>query len=219
AERHELKVDKELFELKYVNNFQGDLKCSQIENTASYSIIPSCYMIYETNLVEFAKIARNYFSLNLKYSDLSGGKIERIKKYLKLADINISKIKSWNSLIDLEVIRDCIIHNEGKVNITFKKINSLESLKSKYSKHFSINKPLHENEKYLIIKFSMCESFLNHLQSFFDDLIELFGLNKDFLAGADVSEQKLKERVRAKEEYEKAVMKAREIYDRRMKFL
>lgn len=217
---HELRTEKEIFELEYVNNFEGNFECSQIENTSTYSIIPSCYMMFETNLTAFAKVAQQYYFLNLKYNELMGGKTEKIKKYLKkLANIDISKINSWNALKDLEVIRNCIVHNDGKVNEEFRDIKKIKPLAKKYGNNFSINKPLYENEQYLIIKFSLCYLFMGQIESFFDDLIEAFGFNQNFYFGSEASQQILKERINAKVELDNAIKQAREIYGNRMKLL
>ena len=217
---HELRTAEEIFELEYVNYFNGELECSQLENTATYSIIPSCYMLFETNLVAFANIAKEHFCVELKHNELVGGKTEKIKKYLsKLADIDVSKIQSWTSLKDLEIIRNCIIHNEGKVNQEFKDYNKIRNIAKKYRNHISINTPLHKNENYIIVKFSLCDLFLEKLNSFFDELIALFGFDQNFYFGAEASQQILNERIQAKKEYDYSVEKAKEIYDNRMKSL
>ena len=170
---YELRTAEEIFELEYVNYFNGEFECSQLENTATYSIIPSCYMLFETNLVAFANIAKEHFCIELKHNELVGGKTEKIKKYLsKLADIDVSKIQSWSSLKDLEIIRNCIIHNEGKVNQEFKRDNKIRKIAKKYRNHISISTPLHENENYIIVKFSLCDLFLEKLNLFFDPFNE-----------------------------------------------
>jgi hypothetical protein len=219
-DQHDLRTSEQIFDLEYVSYFEGNFECSQIENTATYSIIPSCYMLLETNMVAFANIAKNHFFLDLKYNDLSGGKTEKIKTYLKkLAGIDVSKIKSWSSLKELEFLRNCIVHNEGKVNNQLRDIENIKQLPKKYKNCLSINKPFHENEQYLIIKFSLCELFLNKLESFFDELIEAFGFNQIFYIGSEASQQVLKERMNAKRELDKSIEKAKEIYNKRMEIL
>lgn len=214
---HELRTEEELFDLEYNNYFEGNFKCSQIENTATYSIIPSCYMLFETNLVAFAHIAKQQFFLDSKHNELSGGKTEKIHKYLKkLAGINISKIKEWNSLKDSEIVRNCIMHNEGKVNSQFTDEDKIIQLPIKYENCLSINKPLHENEKYLIIRLSLCELFLEKLESFFDILIESLGLSQSFYFGSEADSQILKERMNAKNEYKNSIRKAKEVYLNRL---
>jgi len=214
---HELHTLQEVYELEYVNNFEGNLKCSQLENTASYSLIPACYMIFETNLVAFAKIAYNYFSLNIKYNELDGNKTEKLKKYLnKFANIDVTKIKSWHDIMILESIRNCIVHNDGKVNSDFKEkdrntvINFSKG--KKHNKHFGIDKPLYEDDNFIVMKISMCEYFIERIESFFDELVDLFGLNNKFYFGKEASKQYLKERGKAKIELEKDIKKAQEKY-------
>lgn len=215
---HEVRTEEEIFKLEYVNYFQGKFECSQLENTATYSIIPLCYMLFETNLVSFANIAKEHFCIELKHNELVGGKTEKIKKYLsKLADIDVSRIHSWSSLKDLEIIRNCIIHNEGKVNEEFKDYQKTESIVKKYVNHIYVNKPLYENENYLIVKFSLCDLFLEELNSFFDELIVLFGFDQNFYFGAEASQQILNERIQAKIKYDRSVEKAKKIYSNRMK--
>ena len=218
-EFHEFVAEREVFDLKYINNFEGSFECSQIENTATYSIIPSCYMLLETNLVAFAHIAKQHFFIELKYNELSGGKTDRIHKYLKKSvGTDISKFKTWCDLKDLELLRNCITHNEGKVNsqLKDKDKNKITKLPKKYKNYLSINKPLYENEQYLIIKFSLCELFLEKLESFFDDLIESLGLSQKFYIGSEADKQILAERMHAKEEYKKSIKKAKEVYNKRL---
>ena len=65
---HELRTSEQIFDLEYVSYFEGNFECSQIENTATYSIITSCYMLLETNMVVFTNIAKKHFFLDLKYN-------------------------------------------------------------------------------------------------------------------------------------------------------
>ena len=217
---HELRTEEEIFNLEFINYFKGDFTCSQIENTATYSIIPFCYMLFETNLVAFAKIAKEHYFLDLKYSELTGGKTEKIKTYLsKLARINISSIGPWVILKDLETIRNCIVHNEGKVNSAFREKEKINSLTKKYTNDLSVGVPLHESENYLIIRFSLCDKFLESLDQFFDDLIGAFGFNQNFYFGSEASQKVLDERMNAKNELDRAIEKAKEIYSKRMESL
>lgn len=217
---HGVHTEEKIFGLEYVNYFEGEFNCSQLENTATYSIIPSCYMLFETNLVAFSNIEKNHYCIELKHNELAGGKIEKIKKYLsKMADIDVSKIQSWSYLKDLEIIRNCIVHNEGKVNQEFKDCQLIEKIIQKYREHISINRPLHENERYIIVKFSFCDLFLEKLNSFFDELITLFGFDQNFYFGAEASQQILNERIQARKEFDCSVDKAKEIYSNRMKLL
>ena len=177
-------------------------------------------MIFETNLTSFAQIARKHYFLELKHNELVGGKTEKVRKYLlKLAKIDISKIKSWGTLKDLEIIRNCIVHNDGKVDSKFKDSEKIKSLIRKYKNYCSINKSLYEKEEYLIIKFSSCEFFITEIEAFFDDLVDLFEFNQNFYYGPEASQQILNERIKAKIEYDNSVQKAKEIYDNRMKIL
>jgi hypothetical protein len=217
---NELQIQRSIYEYEYINTFEGEFHCSQFENLSAYSIITSCYMLFETNLTAFANIAKKHYFLGLKYNDLAGGKTEKIKTYLsKLANIDIAKNDYWAQLKDLEVIRNCIIHNEGKVNHEFKDSKKIKSIVHKYSDHISVNKPIYADEDYLIIKFSLCNHFLEILNSFFDELVNLFGFNQNFCVGAAATQQIEKERKHAKNELDCSIEKANEIYNNRMKSL
>jgi phage anti-repressor protein len=63
------------------------------------------------------------------------------------------------------------------------------------------------------------EDELEKLNSFFDELIALFGFDQNFYFGAEASQQILNERIQAKKEYDRSVEKAKEIYNNRMKSL
>jgi len=214
-----IKQKEDVYKYIYVSCLDDDsFECSQRENLAAYSIIPLCYMLFETSLVEFAKIAKKNYELNLSYNNLNGGKIERIKRYLQLVGIDISEIKTWKDLKNLEVIRNCIIHNEGKVNESFKMTNFNEIIKI-YKNNFSINKPSLENEDYIIIKLQLCLEFIEKLELFFDVLIDKFGLNIDFYFGEEVDNKVLNLKDSAKLEYRNTIKMAKKVYLKKIKRL
>jgi len=214
---HELRTEEEIFSLEHINYYEGESRCSQLANLACYSIIPMCYMLFETNLTEFAKIAEEHFSINIKYNELFGAKTEKIKKYLdKFANLQIAKYKSWSILKDLEIIRNCIIHNEGIVNKSFKLEKKIRLLPEKYKKHFFIAKSLHGKHEVAVVKFTLCEIFIKNIHNFFDELIKDFGFHHDFYFGSHASQQFLNERINAKIEYDEAVKRAKIIYNKRL---
>ena len=214
---HELRTEEEIFSLEYVNYYKGESTSPQLDNLACYSIIPICYMLFETNLSEFAKIAKNHFSINIKYGDLSGSKIERIKKYLdKFANLKVASYQSWSILKDLEIIRNCIIHNDGIVNESFRDHKKLKLLPDKYLGQLFISTPIHSEHEVVVIKFSLCEIFIKNIHEFFDKLIEELGFHKEFYFGSKASQKYLDERIKAKIEYDKAVKKAKVIYNKRL---
>lgn len=214
---HELRTEEEVFKLEYVNYYKGESKSSQLSNISCYSIIPICYMLFETNLAEFAKIAKEHFSLDIKYSDLSGAKIEKIKTYLdKFAGLKVANYQQWSILKDLETIRNCIIHNDGIVNELFRDHKKIRLLPDKYQGKFFISSPIHSDYEVAVIKFALCETFIKNIHCFFDKLVEELGFHKEFYFGAKASKQYLDERIKAKIEYDEAVKKAKEIYNKRL---
>jgi len=214
---NELRTEEEIFTLEYINYYEGKSGSSQLSNLACYSIIPICYMLFETNLVEFAKIAKDHFSLNIKYSDLHGAKIEKIKTYFdKFAGLKVANYQPWSILKDLEIIRNCIIHNEGIVNESFKDHKKIKLLPDKYQGDFFISSPIHSDHEVAVIKFSLCETFIRNIHCFFDKLVEELGFHKEFYFGKKASKQYLDERIKAKIEYDEAVKNAKEIYNRRL---
>lgn len=214
---HELQMEEEIFSLEYVTYYKDYLMSSQLDNLACYSIIPICYMLFETNFTEFAKIAKNHFSINLKYRDLSGAKIERIKKYLdEFANLKVANYQSWSKLKDLEIIRNCIIHNDGMVNESFKDHKKIRLLPEKYKGSFFISTPIHDEHEVIVIKFSLCEAFIKNTHDFFNELIKELGFHKECYFDSNASQKYLDERIKAKVEYDEAVNKAKTIYNRRL---
>jgi len=217
ADLHELRTEEEIFSLEYVNYYKDEAMSPQLDNLACYSIIPICYMLFETNFAEFAKIAKEHFLIDLKYGDLSGAKIERIKTYLdKFANLKVASYQSWSILKDLEIIRNCIIHNDGVVNESFKDHKKIRLFPNKYKGSFFISTPIHREQEVIVIKFSLCEEFIKNIHDFFDGLIVELGFHKEFYIGSKASQKYLDERIKAKMEYDEAVKKAKTIYNRRL---
>jgi hypothetical protein len=217
---HELNTVQTIYDLEYKNYFDGEFLCSEIELLTSFSIITLSYMIFETSMVDFAKIAEQHYELQLKYNEIQGGKIGKIKIYFsKLTNINISEFKSWPHLMNLEKLRNLIVHSNGKISNDQNMLKIINNFKRTYPSGFCTGFPQYRNENQIIIKISLCSFFINEIKSFFNELIEKLGMNSKGQFGEEVHQRILEEKTNARIEFKQSVMKARAIYNKRMKYI
>ncbi len=82
-----------------------------------YSHVVLLHILIETRLRAFCRIIKAERKLpDLVLNDFRGGPMDQIQIYLtKLVGISISEIPQWESLRNLQKIRDCIVHVYGVV--------------------------------------------------------------------------------------------------------
>lgn len=85
-----------------------------IQSTFRMSFLIACYSNFEYQLDNICKEEQKKKSLRLGINDLSGKGIEQAKNYLsKVIDVDISKDKSWQEVINIQKIRNTFVHNNG----------------------------------------------------------------------------------------------------------
>ena len=92
-----------------------------------YSSILSSYAYLENSMNKLCEEYHIAKQLPLDPSQVKGEGIERSKLYLsKLAELDFDKInKEWSQLQILNALRNCIIHADGDVNLTRKKLDNI----------------------------------------------------------------------------------------------
>ncbi len=85
-----------------------------IQSTFRKSFLIACCSNFEYQLYNICKEEQKKKSLKLGINDLSGKGIEQAKNYLsKVIGVDISIDKSWQEVINIQKIRNKLVHNNG----------------------------------------------------------------------------------------------------------
>jgi hypothetical protein len=85
-----------------------------IQSTFRMSFLIACYSNFEYQLYNICKEEQKKKSLKLGINDLSGKGIEQAKNYFsKVIGVDISIDKSWQEVINIQKIRNTLVHNNG----------------------------------------------------------------------------------------------------------
>lgn len=106
--------DDELY-LEHLESGVGKLLYCDFPSILRNSFLVSCYSYLEERLYYFCEDLRDKHNLPLKVTDLKGNALERVKKYFtKLGKIDIPD--NWEEILSINDIRNCIVHNEGRID-------------------------------------------------------------------------------------------------------
>ncbi len=159
------KVEIDPFVRKYKDIFPSKLR---------YSAIVLIWIFLETRLREMCKEIEKRKKLRLKEKDFKGPIIERCKTYLeKVCDIRIEE-KIWSELMDVQKIRNCIIHANGSIK---------DSSDNKYLKQLTKNEEVDleiDYEGFLLINREYVLQLLVLIKKFFDQAFDRCGFGKAF---------------------------------------
>jgi len=109
------KNEEEELYLDYLESELGRLLSYDFPSIHRNSFLVSCCSYLEERLFYFCEDLRDKHNLPLKVSDLKGNALERVKKYFtKLGKIDIPD--NWEEILSISNIRNCIIHNEGRID-------------------------------------------------------------------------------------------------------
>src|SRR5208337_94704 len=82
---------------------------------AAYSIIILLSSIVETQLLAYARRAGQKEKSAFDPNDLKGSVLDRVRLYVKkVSDVDLAQNERWQSLRDLQDLRDVIVHRAGK---------------------------------------------------------------------------------------------------------
>ena len=137
------------------------------------SMLVSLHSFIEYHFTMIVKLTQKKTEKKIKLKDINGlNQIEKCKKYLWLVfEISLEDLnKEWEILKDISKLRNIIVHNNGNLIIEDDlPINKQKeySLVKKYQKMIFVNKI-----NYLIIlDDKLLVLFINHIESFFESLI------------------------------------------------
>ncbi|EAB1658050.1 hypothetical protein ZE40_002298 [Salmonella enterica subsp. diarizonae] len=86
-------------------------------NIFNKSSLVSLYSCLEHNLNDFCNICQKIKGTEISVTDLHGDGIHKAKKYLtKLMNVNFGASQEWEFIIDLNKVRNCIVHANGNIN-------------------------------------------------------------------------------------------------------
>jgi len=86
-------------------------------NIFNKSALVSLYSCLEHNLNDFCNICQKFKGTNISVTDFNGDGITKAKKYLtKLMGLDFGKSQEWQFIVDLNKVRNCIVHANGDIN-------------------------------------------------------------------------------------------------------
>ncbi len=144
----------QFFEDRYERDFPSKIR---------YSFLVLLHIVVETRLRATCNEIAKRRNLELKEKELKGAAIERVKVFLdKVAKTPVKNQEIWQWLKDFQKVRDCIVHVNGRIELSRdkKRLNEL------------CNKDLglSIDAGTLIIKQEYCTKTLKIARNFFDQL-------------------------------------------------
>ena len=131
------------------------------ERQFRYSVLVTFYSILEGALNDLCNQMRHLKKLELKLDDLKGSGVERAELYLRKACLIDFPGKSgeWNEILELNKLRNCIVHTQGNI-LEAKKTEELKKI-IKNTKGLDI-----ERDRYIKIKPAYIESIEESVRNF-----------------------------------------------------
>lgn len=104
----EYEVDISSFEERYERDFPSKSR---------YSFLVLLHIVLEDRLRATCNEIQKRRNLPIMEKDLKGAALERANSFLKkVAGINYNNQTDWQNLRDLQSIRDCIVHTNGRID-------------------------------------------------------------------------------------------------------
>lgn len=149
----------QFFEERYESDFPSKFR---------YSFLVLLLIVVETRLRAACNEITKRRDLELKEKDLKGVAIERAKTFLdKVANVPVRDQEAWQWLKDFQKVRDCIVHANGRIEVSRDK----KRLKELCKKDFGLS----IDAGSLMIEHEYCTKTLKIAQSFFDQLLDSAG--------------------------------------------
>lgn len=147
------------FEERYERDFPSKIR---------YSFIVILHIVLEDRLRATCNEIHNRRDLPIKEKDLKGAPLERVSTFLKkIAAIDYNNQSVWQKLKDLQMIRDCIVHTNGKIEESRDK-NRLYDL---CKKEIGIS----SEDGSLVVDNSYCTRTLEAIAAYFSGLLDCAG--------------------------------------------
>jgi hypothetical protein len=148
-----------------------------IPHFSRYAVLVLLHSLVETQLHACAHRLHKDHAFKLAIDDIKGSEIERAKVYLtKVAGISVGQDVGWQELMNLQVIRDIIVHRRGAPPGKGKKHHEqLERLKILYKDDLTVKSRLNTGGE-LQVSAKLCEHFISQIDDFFKRLFKDAGL-------------------------------------------
>jgi hypothetical protein len=140
---------------------------------AAYSVLVLLYSIVETQLVAYSRRFGQSKASVFDPNDLKGSVLDRVRLYVKkVAGLDLSENKRWQSLKDLQDLRDIVVHRAGKPG---DKIAQVEQMIKRYpGKGISLDKNpfMLVSDVELGVSIHTCRYLAGQVEAFFTDLLQ-----------------------------------------------
>jgi len=147
------------FEERYERDFPSKIR---------YSFIVVLHIVLEDRLRATCNEIHRRKNLTITEKDLRGAPFERVKTFLKkIAQINFDNQQSWQELKDLQIIRDCIVHTNGRIEESRDKNRIYDLCKKQIG--------ISDLDGYLLVEKTFCMRSLKAISSFFEGLLDSAG--------------------------------------------
>lgn len=202
----------------YVDAFHGGDPYPMMQRVLAYSAITMAYMVLETRLTAFARFIRKSRSLELKPNQIAGrDPLSRTKLYLeRVADLALPSEHLWQSLGNLEILRHTIVHNSGWIESGDRCDKALPAMSSLYGGQVGNTKRAGSPASVLIVRLPLCFRFLDDISQFFEQLFDAAGLIRRTYVDQEADSHAEELKAQAKEELERAILKLKTRYAKRI---
>ena len=154
----------DLHEERYERDFPSKMR---------YSFLVLLHIIFETRLLSACNEISRRRNIDIKEKQLKGPPIERANIFLRrIVHIFPKNQKPWQTLSDLQKVRDCIVHANGKVSESRDK----KHFEDVFSKDIGVSV---DDSGYLKIERRYCEHSLDATKAFFNDLFTVAGFGPE----------------------------------------
>ncbi|BDV44191.1 hypothetical protein GURASL_31140 [Geotalea uraniireducens] len=147
------------FEERYERDFPSKIR---------YSFIVLLHIVLEDRLRATCNEIQKRRNLPITEKDLRGAQFERVNAFLKkIAEIHYDNQKGWQELKDLQMIRDCIVHTNGRIEESRDKKRIYELCKKQIG--------VSDAEGALVVEKAYCMRSLETISAFFNGLLDSAG--------------------------------------------
>lgn len=144
---------------------------------STYAVLVLLHSLVETQLHAFAQRLQKDRVLTLAVDEIKGREIERVKVYLtKVAGISIGQDPGWQELMNLQVLRNVIVHRRGvRPGIGKRHHEDVERMLKLYKGDLTVV-PRYTSGSDLHVSTNLCEHFISEVNGFFTRLFKDAGL-------------------------------------------
>lgn len=151
-----------------------DEKYHSVARLSAYAITTLLYSVLETQLFGLAERVGRAKNSNLTVRDVRGRPLEQAQIYLeRVGGLDVAKDPAWSSFLDLQRIRNIVVHANGKPSK--KQQSEIGQLEKKYGGLLE-STPDHWGEREIFISMNLCRRWSADLEGFFKRIFKAVGL-------------------------------------------